>query len=225
MYHNVDVIDGYRTNTVSPENLERHMAYLKGHGFHVLSFDELVRLTKDGASVPRKSVVITFDDGYEDNYVNAYRILKKYGFPAIIFVPSDLINTEGYLSWEQVKEMAGNGISIGSHSRRHLYLPDLPEQEQREEIFGSKRIIEQHLGRPSDYFSYPIGGFNDQIKQFVKAAGYYGAAATNRGYDKTNKDVFELKRIRFGDRDVRNDYLWIKLSGYYNLFRKSKEPY
>lgn len=225
MYHNVDYIDGYRSNTVSPENFERHMAYLKGHGFHVLSFDELVQLTKSSAPLPRKSAVITFDDGYEDNYIHAYKILKKYGYPAIIFIPSDLINTEGYLSWAQVKEMARSGITIGSHSRHHLYLPDLAQQEQRDEIIGSKSIIEQQLGKTCDYFSYPIGGFNDQIKQFVKEAGYYGAAATNRGFDRTNRDVFELNRIRFGDRDDRNDYLWIKLSGYYNFFREGKKPY
>jgi peptidoglycan/xylan/chitin deacetylase (PgdA/CDA1 family) len=225
MYHNVDDADEFRANTVSPRHFEQQMAYLKAHGFRVLSLDELVQLTKSRKSLPRKSAVITFDDGYADNYEHAYRILKKYGYPAIIFVLADLMNTDGYLTWEQLKKMVNNGIMVGSHTRRHSYLPDLSPAEQRDEIFGSKRIIEQNLSVPTDYFSYPIGGFNQEIKQLVKEAGYQGAVTTNRGNDRLNKDVFELKRIRFGDRDNRNDYLWIKLSGYYNLFRKAKDPY
>src|SRR3989338_7924022 len=190
MYHNVADTDEYRANTVRPELFERHMAYLKNHGFRVLSFAQLVQLTKTGQAFPRKSVVITFDDGYADNYEHAYGILRKYGYPAIIFVPTDLMNTDGYLTWDQIKEMAGNGITIGSHTRRHSYLPDLPPAEQRDEIFGSKHALEQNVGVPAEYFSYPIGGFSEEIKRLVKEAGDQGAAATNRGYDRLNRDVF-----------------------------------
>lgn len=225
MYHNVDDTDELKLNTVSPQRFEWHMAYLKKHGFHVLGLEELVQLTGSGGPLPKKSVVITFDDGYEDNYVHAFKILKKYGYPAIIFVPSDLVNEEGYLNWAQMREMIKNDIMIGSHTRRHAYLPDLSAEEQWDEIAASQKILETNLGVPIDYISYPIGGFSEPIKQLVKDAGYKGAAATNRGYDRLNKDVFELNRIRFSDKDYRIDYLWMKLSGYYNLFRKAKAPY
>lgn len=225
MYHSVGYTEELKSNTVSPQNFEWQMAYLKDHRYRVLSFDELVRLTVNGEPLPRKSVVITFDDAYEDNYTYAFGILKKYGYPAIIFSPSDLIGQKEYLNWEQVREMAKSGITFGSHTRLHSYLPDLSVEKQREEIIGSKRVLEEHLGAAVDYFAYPIGGFSESIKQIVKEAGYKGAAATNRGYDRFNKDVFELNRIRFSDKDDRNDYLWIKLSGYYNLFRAAKKPY
>lgn len=224
MYHNVDDTDVLKPNTVSPGNFERQMAYLKDHGFHVVSFDDLIRSISAGPALPRKSVVITFDDAYEDNYIHAFRILKKYGFPAIIFAPSDLIGTPGHLTWEEMREMLEGGIAFGSHTRHHFYLPDLSPEVQQDEIRGSKRILEQHLGVPIDFFAYPIGGFNDRIKAMLREAGYKAACATNRGYDRYNKDVFELKRIRFSDKDNRDDYLWIKLSGYYNLFRKAKSP-
>lgn len=225
MYHNVDFTEELKSNTVSPQNFERQMAYLKDHRYHVLSFDELVQLTVSSQPLPRKSVVITFDDAYEDNYIYAFEILKKYGYPAIIFSPSDLIGQKGHLNWKQVSEMIKSGITFGSHSRFHTYLPDLSVEKQRDEIIRSKKILEEHLGMAVDYFAYPIGGFSESIKQIVKEAGYKGAAATNRGYDRFNKDVFELNRIRFSDKDDRNDYLWIKLSGYYNLFRATKNPY
>lgn len=225
MYHHVEPTESYRTNSVSPENFERQMAYLQAHGFRVLSFDELIQAIRSHSPLPRRSAVITLDDGYADNYENAYGVLRKYQYPAIIFVPTDLINTPGYLTWEQMKEMAAHGITFGSHSRQHTYLPDVPPVQQRDEIFESKRLIEHNLGAPAKYFSYPIGGFTPGVKTMVQEAGYEGAVATNRGHNRLNRDVFELKRIRFGDRDVRPDYLWIKLSGYYNLFRKPKDPY
>lgn len=225
MYHHVDYAGEPQPNWVSPERFERHMAYLKKHGFKVLSLDELVETAGGQKPFSGKRVVITFDDGNEDNYIYAFNILKKYGFPAIIFVPSDFVNTPGYLNWEQMKEMINGGVAIGSHTRRHAYLPDLSAVEQWDEISGSKRMLEQHLGVPVEYLAYPVGGFSEAIKRFVKDAGYKGAATTNRGHDRFNKDVFELNRIRFSDKDNRNDYLWMKLSGYYNLFRKAKDAY
>jgi len=225
MYHQVEEIAQPQPNWVSPQNFERQMAYIKNHGYDVIRLDELVKATKAGKSLPRKTVVITFDDGYENNYTAAFDILKKYGFPATIFVPSDKVNQPGYLNWNQIKDMVAGGITIGSHTRTEAYLPDLSLAQQKDEIQESKRILEENLGVSIDYFCYPIGGFSDQIKGIVQEAGYKAACATNRGYDRFNKDVFELNRVRFSDKDNRNDYLWMKLSGYYNLFRKAKNPY
>jgi len=224
MYHNVNYTDEPKPNTVSPENFERQMSFLREHRYRVLSLDELVEKIKSGKKISRKSVVVTFDDGYDDNYSYAFDILRKYEIPATIFIPSDLIGTKGYLIWDQVKEMLKNGIHFGSHSRYHSYLPDIPSAGQKEEIEGSKRVLEEELGVEINYFAYPIGGFSEQIKQFVKDAGYKGACATNRGYDRMNKDLFELNRIRFGDNDDNDFVLWAKLSGYYNTFRKTKSP-
>ena len=225
MYHSVGYADPSELNTVSPENFARQMAYLKNHGYHVLSLDELVERINSGKPFKHKSVVITFDDGYADNYTYAFNVLQKYQFPAIIFVPTDLVGTKGHLVWDQILEMANNGIDIGSHTRHHAYLPDLTYEHQRDEIFGSKQILEEKLGRPVRHFAYPIGGFSEQIKRLVKDAGYVSACATNRGYDKRNEDPYELNRIRFGNKDVSGFVLWAKLSGYYNVFRKTKSPY
>jgi len=225
MYHQVAYSEHPQPNWVSPENFEWQMAYLKDHRFNVIRLGELVESTQAGRSLPRKTAVITFDDGYENNYAHAFKILKKYGFPATIFVPSDKVGTEGRLTWAQMKEMIASGIDIGSHTRTEIYLPDASVERQRQEIQISKDILEQNLGTTVDHFAYTIGGFSEGIKEIVKGAGYKAACATNRGYDRFNKDVYELNRVRFSDKDNRKDYLWIKLSGYYNLFRKAKNPY
>ncbi|MBN1870365.1 MAG: polysaccharide deacetylase family protein [Candidatus Omnitrophica bacterium] len=225
MFHQVTYTEHPQPNWVSPENFQWQMAYLKDHGYNVIRLGELVEGTLAGRAFPRKTVVITFDDGYENNYSNAFKVLKQYGFPATIFIGTDRVGTKERLTWDQMKEMIASGIDIGSHTQSEAYLPDIPVEQQQQEIQTSKNIIEQNLGVNVEHFAYPIGGFSEGIKEIVKQAGYQSACTTNRGYGRLNKDVFELKRVRFSDKDDRKDYLWIKLSGYYNLFRETKDPY
>ena len=96
---------------------------------------------------------------------------------------------------------------------------------RRTEIVDSKRRLEEEIGVRVAHFAYPTGGFDEEIKEMVKQAGYDSACTTNRGYDRFNRDLYELKRVRFSDQDNRVDYLWMKLTGFYNLFRQAKNPY
>ena len=225
MYHHVGIANHSRMDTVSPQRFEWHMAYLKKHRFNVLPLSTLVHIIQEGKPLPRKSVVITFDDGYEDNYAQAFPVLKKYGFPATIFVITDVLNAKDYLSTAQMKEMSAHGIEIGSHTRAHAYLPGILGEKLVEEVKGSKDWLERELGVPIVNFAYPAGGFTEEVKQAVQDAGYESACTTNRGYDRFMRDTYELKRVRFSDQDDRIGYLWMKLSGFYNLFRQIKKPY
>ena len=222
MYHNVNYSNKPRLNSVSPENFAKQMAYLHQHGYQVIPFSELVNSIREKKPLPQKSVVITFDDGYEDNYANAIPVLKQYHFPAIIFLVTDVVSKPGFVTWDQIKEMEKFGISFGSHTRLHTYLPSLDKAEQRNQIRGSKEILEQQLGHPVEYFAYPSGGFNDAIKELLKEAGYKAACTTNRGYHRMNDDPYIIKRIRFGNNDSCDFFLWAKLSGYNQVFRKCK---
>ena len=225
MYHHVRYTQKAENNSVSPEIFEWQMRYLSKNNFRVLSLDELVQGVKAKKKFSHRSVVITFDDGYDDNYTYAYPILKKYRFPAIIFLPSELINTPGFLTWDQLKEMNQNGIDVGAHTMHHAYLPDLKPDDQLHEIKGSKETIEKKMGLTVKYFAYPSGGFSEPIKDMLKKSGYEGACTTNRGPIRFGKDVYQLKRVRFSESDDKESELWIKLSGYYNLFRVKKKPY
>lgn len=223
VYHSVNYAEETTGITVDPDRFERQMAYLKDHHHRVISLDELVGMIREKKDFPPKSVVITFDDGYVDNYVYAFPILKKYGFSATIFVITDLVDKKGYITWDQLKEMEKSGITVGSHTLDHTYLPGVSEDWQRRQIFDSKKIIEQKLGHPIDYMAYPNGGFSKKIKKMVQEAGYKGACTTNRGLIPLNKDIYELKRIRFKNKDPHLA-LWIKLSGYYNFFKTPRDP-
>lgn len=224
MYHRVEYAGKLDPNSVTPENFAKQMKFFKDHGYQVISLDALVEGIKARRAFPRNSVVITFDDGYANNYQYAYPTLKEYGYPATVFAISDLVGQKDFLTWDQIKEMQSFKISIGSHTRQHAYLPEVSPEKQIDEIEGSKKIFDQKLGVSTDYFSYPSGGFSQSIEELVKKAGYKGACTTNRGHQNSNKDVYALKRIRLSDKDLAPSYLRIKLSGYYNLFRESKDP-
>ena len=224
-YHHVGIPScKWRLNTVTEKSFEFQMNFIKRHGFEVISFDDLVEGIKKGHQFNRNTVVIQFDDGYEDNYTYAYPILKKYGFPAMVFLISDKIGTNGFLTWNEIKDMGKDNFLAGAHTRHHAYLPRLSLDQAKDEIAGSKKVIEEHLGHPIDYFAYPSGGFTEEVKDIVKNAGYKAATTTNRGKDRYNQDLFELKRIHMSNTDDEYSGLiiWFKLSGYYNLFRQFK---
>ncbi len=224
---------GYSGIQVAPDNFEKQMRFLKEKRYNVISLDKLVESIKQGKRFARNTIVITFDDGYQDNYTCAYPILTKYGFPATIFLISDYIgNKKDFLNWSEVRQMSKNNISFGAHTRRHVYLPSIKQKDTLwDEISGCKEIIEKNLGMSVYYFAYPNGGFNEEIEALVKKVGYKGACVTNRGFDVLNKvNMYELNRVSVRDANPYFSLFNIlkpikfraKLSGYYNVFRKKR---
>ena len=226
MYHNI----GYEQSShfVSPENFAKQMEFLKNKGYQVITLDELVEGIKNKKRFKRNELVITFDDGYKENFEYAYPILKKFGFPAIIFLVSDYMgNEKRFLNWNQIRIMSKGGISFGGHTKTHCYLGlEKNDQVIWEQVGDCKKSIEQEIGVPVKYFCYPTGGFNEKVKEIVKEAGYKGACTTNRGFVSLNSDVYELKRVKITNSDmVKPLSFWMKLSGYYNLIRSKKNSY
>ena len=224
MYHQVEPIDHHEANWVTPEIFEQHMSFLYKHKYNVITLNELVTLIQKGDKLARNTVVITFDDGYKNNYTYAFPVLKKYEFPATIFMPAEKVGQADRLNYKQIQEMLAHEIDLGSHTLTEAYLPDLPPEQQKDEIVKSKIVLSELFDHDIEILAYPIGGFNGRIKKMVQQAGYIAACTTNRGSDRLNRDVYELNRIRFSGRDDSFFVLWSKLSGYYNLFRKMKSP-
>lgn len=223
-YHSVASSWHEPLNNVQAANFEKQMSFLKARGYKVLTVDQFAENVRCGKRPVPGEVVVSFDDGYRNNYTAAYPILKKYGVPATIFVEVGHLGDPGYLTWDDVRRMDADGIAIQSHTMTGAYLPGLRQDELLREVTESKRQLEARLGRTVDYIAYPIGGFSEDIKELVRQAGYKAAFATNRGYDRTGKDIYEVKRIRIKDSDGELQ-LWLKLSGYYNLFREKQKPF
>jgi peptidoglycan/xylan/chitin deacetylase (PgdA/CDA1 family) len=199
------------------------MHFLKRYGYNVVKLEQLSALIKEGGT-PYKTLAITFDDGYENNYTVAYPILKELDLQATIFITPGLIGNDGYLTWEQVFEMSESGIiSIGSHTMSHAYLPDLSEEVLDIEISGSKRAIESHIKKRISSFSYPTGGFNEYIKEKVKKAGYKIAVATNPGRNYPKHDLFAMKRLRISRTSDNLLVFWIEISGFYTWIKEHRD--
>ncbi len=213
MYHKID--HGYATSklSVSPQSFRRQIEFIVRKNIKVISLEQLVDM-----SVGR-TVAITFDDGFLNNYFHAFPVLKEYGMPSTIFIITDRIGGDNYVTWDQIREMAKNGVNIGSHTKSHRPLIELSEAEAREEIIGSKRTLEDALGMRIKAFSYPLGAFNDEIIDIVKRAGYSSACATNPPAKYKGTDPFSLRRIKI-TRTSDNLFLFsLKVSGYYTLFK------
>ena len=193
-YHKVDNMD--ISLSVSPSDFERQMAFLQENGYHAISPHELYMAFTDGAALPTNPVLITFDDGYADNYTNAYPILKKYGIKATIFVITGLMGKPGYLSWGQAAEMeAGGLVSIESHTVTHGSLTGLTDDQVRYELTEAKHDIEQRLGKEVEFLAYPTGAYNLHIARLVKEAGYKGAFTVRYGNMDRATNLYAIERV------------------------------
>ncbi len=227
MYHSVNPHAPKENRLVVPvESFQRQMRFLKEHKYKVLPLEELANFIKEKKRVPHKTVAITFDDGYKDNYIYAFPILKKYNLPATIFIIVREVDRpqNDRLSWNEIKKMRDSGIiAFGSHTLGPEPLINIKSQEQlKKEIFDSKRILEEKLGGKINSFSYPAGMFNDFIKMLVIDAGYKLAVATSCGKNYPNDDIFALKRLRISSSSDNLFVFWFETSGYYNLIRERR---
>lgn len=223
MYHRIDDNAHISCLSVCPESFERQMRFLKKCDYNVVKLEEIPDLIRN-KKIPRKTIAITFDDGYENNYTCAYPVLKALGLPATIFIVPALIGRDGYLTWDQVIEMSESSvISIGSHAMTHAYLPDLAEQKLEIETSDSKRAIESHIRKKIFSFSYPTGGFNDYVRDKVEKAGYTIAVATNPGRNYPKHDLFAMKRLRISQTSDSLLVFWIETSGFYTLIKEHRD--
>ena len=223
-YHRVGTYRGDHVPTVSAEAFGRQLAFLSRFRYRVLGLDEVAERLTRSQPFPRRSVVITFDDGYEETYQVAWPLLKRFGFSATVFVTPAEVGLPGFSSWPQVVEMARDGMLVGSHTMHHTYLPLARGPRLAEELMESKRVIEERIGRPVVLLSYPVGGFTPQVKTMAEQAGYVAACTTNRAASLKAIDRFALRRVKVTERDGSLLLFWAKVSGYYDVFRRLREP-
>jgi peptidoglycan/xylan/chitin deacetylase (PgdA/CDA1 family) len=193
-YHQVN--DTYKTPlTMTTADFEEQMKYLYDNGYHAITQEQLLQYINGSGILPDKPVLVTFDDGYIDNYENAYPIMKKYNMTGTIFLIINLMGKSGYLTWSQVHAMAKDGFEFGSHTVSHKPLTQLDEDYLRQELVQSKMRIEQQLGKPVTCIAYPEGKYNDLVELETKRAHYQAAFTVNVGKDFPGDDHYALDRI------------------------------
>ena len=193
-YHKVDHMN--HSLSVQPPDFEQQMAFLKDNGYHTVTPHEMYMAFTDGAPLPTNPVLITFDDGYADNYTYAYPILKKYDMKAAIFVITSLMGKPGYLTWGQAAEMEASGVvSIESHTVNHGSLTELTDEQVRYELTEAKHDIEQRLGKEVEFLAYPTGAYNLHIASLVQEAGYKGAFTVRYGNMDRAANFYAIERV------------------------------
>lgn len=193
MYHSVSARKDF-FSTVSPEVFNQQMAYLAAKKREVISLVELVRRLR--AQEPLGgSVVLTFDDGYHDNYTTVFPLLKQYNFPATIFVTTDLIGNSGYCSAEELREMHDSDlVAIEPHTLTHPKLGTLSRANADHEIRESRRVLQEILGTTPTLFAYPYGNFSEETVGLVREMGFAGAVTVAEGTVGSTTDPLLLPR-------------------------------
>lgn len=182
---------------VTPATFARHLRFLSSV-FEVTGLDQFREWCEGARSYSRIPCVVTFDDGWEDNYRYAFPLLREHALPATVFLVTGQIDTPGMLSWEQVREMERHGLRFGSHTASHAILTQLPPEQLEIELTASKVRLDQETVHPSSWFCYPKGAFNPAVMAAVRRH-YDAALTTRRGAVRPGDDRFQLHRIGVHD--------------------------
>jgi peptidoglycan/xylan/chitin deacetylase (PgdA/CDA1 family) len=178
---------------VSADTFSEQMDYLQDNGYTTIPISLLVKAIREGADLPERPIVITFDDGNLDIYENAYPILQKYPFTATLYLVLNYLDHDTFLSTDQAAELMNAGWEIGSHSISH---PDLygMQIDTYSEVANSKKALVKILGAPVNTFAYPFGQTDADITAKVKDA-YTAAVGLGNGYTHSLASIYYLKRI------------------------------
>lgn len=195
MYHSVG-IDKNNPVVINPQILEEQFKYLKDNGYSTITLDDLYSYLENDAQIPEKSVVLTFDDGYENNYTEMFPLLKKYGFRATIFMISSYVDKNAdFLTSAQLKEMDAYGVDIESHTVNHEHLKTLTKDKQLDTITQSKTFLEKLLNKKINYIAYPYGEYNKDTLTCTETAGYKLALTTDGRWAMKKNGILSLDRV------------------------------
>jgi peptidoglycan/xylan/chitin deacetylase (PgdA/CDA1 family) len=194
---------------ISPGNFAAHMRELARKGYRAVPISALTAWLEGGSLLPQGAFLLTFDDGFAGVRDHALTVLEDLGWPATVFLVSDLIGcrdewtrssnpsgeTYPLLTAEQILDMRDRGISFHSHTRSHPRLPTLDDHRLAEELAGSRAALAKLLGQEIEYFAYPYGKLDDRVEAAVRAAGYRAAFSTLSGFNRRDVNRFRIRRL------------------------------
>lgn len=237
MYHRVinnAENEGVYGTYIYEDMFKKHLQYLKDKNYTVITFKDLDKIGwRNRFEKGKKYIILTFDDGYKDNYDLAFPILKEFNFKATIFLMGSLTYNEwdvkaggerkfSLMSVEMIKEMQDYGIEFGAHTFNHPKLNTLSNEEIEHQIVDVKKLLEEKIGKEIITFAYPYGILNDYAKEMAKKADYTFALATDSGSVCLSDDLYQIRRIAI----FPNTNLFSfkrKVAGNYNFIKIKRE--
>ena len=196
--------------TVSVEHFRRDMDFLAHSGYRTLSLAEVSAYLSDrSVALPPRSIMITFDDGYLDNYQNAFPILTEYGLTASFYIISGMLDEEERVNAAQIREMQRFGMDFGSHTVTHRPLGELSAAEAKAELSDSRETLQDLLGKAVDFVAYPCGSHTEETMRIVREIGYCGGFSTRSGFTVFSNH-FSIRRIPIFHLDRPVSYVLLK---------------
>lgn len=188
----------YPSTNTSLKDFEAHLKYLKDNDFQLLTLSQAIDYLRSHSD-NRKTAVITIDDGFASFHERGLPLLKKYNFPATLFINTETVGGNDYMDWAAIKEANKHGIEIGNHTHSHAYFLNQPESERyanfEQELKLTQNLIETNIGDAPTVFAYPYGELDPQMKDIVKRMGFKAAAAQNSGVIYANSDLMQCPRF------------------------------
>ena len=197
-------------NTVSVDKFEKQLQYIDSNAYQTMTFAQYQEFLDGKGVLPPKPVILTFDDGYVDNFTHALPLLKKYNMKGTVFVVTDSIGKpcswlkhhecNHIMNWEQLNKWLEAGMEIGGHTLSHPMLSRLSDEEIRYELAASKELLERQLKTKIEFLCYPYGDMDNRVKSLAKAAGYKGALAIFNNISLIHEDMYAIPRVGISSR-------------------------
>lgn len=194
--------DKFPSTNIRLSQFEGHLKELASGGYVVLPLLDVIRALRDGVSLPDRAVAITVDDAYESVFTEGWPRLKAAGFPLTLFVSTEPVDLkiQGYMNWNQVRELAQQGVTIGNHTRKHPHLLNQTPEQAVDEILKAGHRFQTELGQTPDIFAYPFGEAGLSLIQAVRGAGFRAAFGQHSGVLHPGADPFYLPRFALNER-------------------------
>lgn len=203
MFHHIEELDkakegGYASLSVTPEFFKKDLEYLKEHNYQVIGPEDLIAFFDEDKPLPKKSIMLTFDDGYSDFAVNAAPLLLEFGYKAQVYLPTGLMENTGYLTWKEIASLSEQNIYFGNHTWSHHSMSTNLATITKEIELAETQLKDHGLNN-SKTFVYPFGTISKEAVKFVEDSDYKLAFTTVSGSMQCKKQRFTLPRIRIGN--------------------------
>ena len=185
---------------VSGTEFQAEMQWLRAHGYTGITLQQAYDYWRHAVAVPRKPIVISFDDGYLGQYTRGFPVLQRLRWPGVLNLELHNLG-KGGIEKSEVKKLVAAGWEIDSHTLTHPDLRVVGAAQLHAEVFQSKARLRRLFGVPANFFCYPAGQFSDAVVAAVKSAGYLGATTTVPGFASPKEGTFTLDRIRIDRGD------------------------
>lgn len=193
LYHHIGISPSESPYYISPYDFEQQIHLLQQWDYQTISVELLARAITQGAELPPKPIILTFDDGGESVFTTALPIMQKYNFTGTAYIVYNYIGIPNYMNADQIRELYTKGWEVGSHSTSHVSLTERNDRQQ-DEIIESRQKLEQKLGLPILTFAYPFGAYNEDSVYFARLAGYIAAMGLGESTVQGSKNLYYLYR-------------------------------